>query len=105
MKFVPSLPITLDTMLGSKLTLEVTLIILEEAAQVIVCDQRKELRNMVCTMNLNTAVILSIFMITKAMNQESMSSTKVLDEEGGQSGNYGGEDEESIVSDKAIKIS
>lgn len=56
MKFVPSLPITLDTMLGSKLSLEVTLIILEEAAQVIVCDQRKELRNMVCTMNLNPAV-------------------------------------------------
>lgn len=39
------------------------------------------------------------------MSQESMSSTKVLDEEGGQSGNYGGEDEESIVSDKAVKIS
>ena len=38
MKFVPNATFVVDTMLGSQLRLTATLIILEEAAQLIVCD-------------------------------------------------------------------
>lgn len=40
MKFVPQHIINLETMLGTSLNLAITLILLEEAAQVIVCDGR-----------------------------------------------------------------
>lgn len=38
MKFVSSHPIQLETILGQRLDLSATLILLPEAAQIIVCD-------------------------------------------------------------------
>lgn len=40
MKFLPQQIISLDTMVGTQINLALTLILLEEAAQVIVCDGR-----------------------------------------------------------------
>ena len=56
MKFINNIPFELDTMIGQKLHLTMTLIILEEAAQVFVCDQRHSLTNLVCAMNLNVNI-------------------------------------------------
>ena len=55
MKFIPSVPLVLETMLGTQLRLSLTLILLEEAAQIIVCDQRQQLSNLVCAMNLSAS--------------------------------------------------
>ncbi|TNV83476.1 hypothetical protein FGO68_gene7716 [Halteria grandinella] len=71
-------------MLGTTLNLAITLILLDEAAQIIICDGRQTLSNMVCAMNLSGSV----------------TSTKVLDEESLQES----EDQENIVSDKAKQI-
>ena len=53
MKFVNALPISLDTMLGTQLNLTLTLILLGEAAEGIVCDQRQAMTNLVCSMNIS----------------------------------------------------
>ena len=101
MKFIDNLSFQLDTMLGHKLPLTLTLILLEEAAQVIVCDQRQSLTNFVCAMNLNVS---GKFFITLSKEGENVTATKVLDEVSSVAA-FGTEDEDSLVSDKALKVS
>ncbi len=57
--------------------------------------------NLVCAMNLNvTHTLTLIFHFQEGAN---VTATKVLDEVSG--GNFGTEDEDSLVSDKALKVS
>ena len=65
MKFIPSTYVALDSIIGTKLHLSVTLILLEEAAQIIICDQRNALSNMVCTMNIYQDVRLSNILVVQ----------------------------------------
>ena len=90
MKFISDVSLSMETMLGTILNVKITLILLEEAAQVIVCDGTNQLGNMVCAMN---------------MSEDAVTSTKVFEDRNTmQGGAYGGEDEETLVSDKAQKV-
>ena len=57
--------------------------------------------NLVCAMNLNVTHTLTL--IFRFQEGENVTATKVLDEVSG--GNFGTEDEDSLVSDKALKVS
>ena len=57
--------------------------------------------NLVCAMNLKVTHTLTL--IFHFQEGENVTATKVLDEVSG--GNFGTEDEDSLVSDKALKVS
>ncbi len=52
MKYIPKIQIEFDTIIGRKVNLTVTMIIMEETAKLIVCDARNKIDNLVCAMNL-----------------------------------------------------
>ena len=52
MNFLENQSIEIDTFIGTKIQLSATLLLLEEAAQLYVCDSSNQLNNLICTMNL-----------------------------------------------------
>ena len=52
MKFIPDEVLEFESSLGHKIFLNATLILLEESAQLIVCDQANAFTNLTCTMNM-----------------------------------------------------
>lgn len=52
MKYTPKIPIQVDTVIGTKINLMASLVMLNETAQLIVCDPRYKVENLVCAMNI-----------------------------------------------------